>query len=194
MNTGCLFSGFWLACAMCPLFTGLRGYYSRKPFLMYSRWALIPFLLLLAGCVLTLKTSGGLSIGLAVSIVLAVAMWFVFPDYTAFGVTTASFREGLLFSLSKLNLAYEETPAGLRLPTIGADLLVIAAENEKWGVGSLRVKPWYFQRQLRDIAREMNAHYRGSTVNVNMRTFAYNFVMSGFFALMAIMLAYIRSL
>lgn len=93
------------------------------------------------------------------------------PGYSAYGVTDASFREGLLASLTKLKLTYEDTSTGLRLSTISADLRV-TAPGSRWRAGSVDMMQRGFDRVLRDIAKGMNEYYRsGAVVEVNMNCF-----------------------
>jgi hypothetical protein len=110
--------------------------------------------------------------------------------YAAYGVTDVSLREGLSASLTKLKLTYEETPTGLRLPTIGADLQV---KGPRWsGTGGVyvKMKPWYFGREMRDMAKGMNEYYRSGTVaEMNMNCFMWPLVAGGICALLALCLA-----
>ncbi len=72
-------------------------------------------------------------------------------QYSAYGVRSTSLRQGLLASLKKLNLSYEESPTGLRLPTIEADLQVTVPWS-RWGAGYVRIKQQGFEKILSEIA------------------------------------------
>lgn len=158
---------------------GLRGIATKKPFVISSRWPLGLVLLGFAPSILqpflfpTLRLgddSGMLALlpwlTPVIFIVLAVFMCFTLRGYMAFAVTDASFREGLLASLKKLDLPHEETLAALRLPSVGADLQVAV---QSWiGIGQLKMKQRKFGGLLKDISKGMNEYYQSSTVPVNL--------------------------
>ncbi len=155
------------------LVIGLRGIVFKKPFLISARWL---FILVLLGFSPGLfqflwfpKFSGGPGMLLALGwlipvmfIVILIFLYLTLRGYTAFGVTDKSFREGLLYSLRKLNLPHEETLAALRLPTIGADLQVSA---QSWmGTGQVKMKQRQFGTVLRDIVNGMNEYYQSGAI------------------------------
>jgi hypothetical protein len=91
--------------------------------------------------------------------------------YSAYGVTDASFRDGLVASLTSLNLTHDETSTGLRLLTIGADLRAKAPES-RWRAGFFDMKQPGFDRLLCEIATGINEYYRsGGRLEVNMDCF-----------------------
>ena len=149
-----LFPVLFACMALFFLVIGLRGIVLKKPFLISARWLFILVLLGFSPGMFQFawlpKFSGGPGMLLALGwlipvmfIVILVFLYLTLRGYTAFGVTDKSFRDGLLYSLSKLNLPHEETLATLRLPTIGADLQVSA---QSWmGTGQVKMK----QRQFR---------------------------------------------
>lgn len=101
--------------------------------------------------------------------IFVLRLWYLNSrGYAAFGVTDTSFREGLLHSLRKLNLPYEETFSGVKLPTLGADLQV---NIQSWaGTAELKVKERQFGTVLSDLVKEMNEYYQssvGSQVNLH---------------------------
>ena len=97
------------------------------------------------------------------SIVGDIFMYLTLRGYMAFGVTDISLREGLVASLEKLNLPYEEKLAAVRLPIIGADLQVAA---QSWiGTGQLKMKQRHVSVVLGDIVRGMNEYYQSGTVS-----------------------------
>ena len=162
------------------LFIGLRGFVTQKPFLISQRWffVLVPFLLLIPSldAALGLGAAAGVDdLGYTVFIcVCVVIMAFRVRGYAAYGVTDASLREGVLASLQKLDLPYEDTPTGLRLPTIGADLQVKGPWSSLVG-GSVKMNHRQFSRVLSDIVREMNEYYQSGTIaKVNLTHFTVN--------------------
>jgi hypothetical protein len=117
-------------------------------------------------------------------------MWVWSRGYWASGVTDASFREGLLAALKKLDLPYEESRSVtrlpsllpfrprassayeksrpvIRLPTIGADLHVTFWSEIS---STIKVEPHKFARVLEEIVKEMNDYYRSSNVQTNKAT------------------------
>ena len=153
-------------CVMALFFLaiGLRGIISRKPFLISLRWS---FLLILLGFTPSLLLAipfsgfgGGGSLWMiqwispAILLVGSIFLYFALKGYVAMGVTDVSFREGLLTSLAKLNLPYEETLGSIKLPTIGADL---QAAVQSWiGTAQLRMKQRQFNPVLKDVVNGMN--------------------------------------
>ena len=177
---GCGITAFWL------LSIGLRGVLIKKPFLISFSWYVVPAALLLVGGLAMQGVGLVASCSYAVTLIfVAVMWWFRPPGYTACGVTDGSLREGLLVSLTKLGLPYEETHDGLRLPTIGADLQV-KGPWVSWGAGTVKMRQRRFGKVLSDIVKEMNEYYRSSSVvGVNMKNFISWLVFGGFFALWA---------
>ena len=107
-----LLSGVFGVIAFRFLLVGLRGIVARKPILISQRWL---FALILVGFAPSLLNPFNLSektIGTAffvwiICAALFVFLWVFLRGYMAFGVTEASFREGLLASLRKLGIPYE---------------------------------------------------------------------------------------
>jgi hypothetical protein len=157
--------------ALWLLFLVLRGFITKKPFLMSERWGImVVSLCFLAFSLLNALTSHGMLRWFfpVLWIVLAAIPWFQPRAYVAYGVTDTSLREGLLSSLAKLNLNYEETPTGLLVPETGADLQV--RNSSWWKTGSLKMNHRKFDTLLGDIAKGMNEYYRSSPErNMNMR-------------------------
>jgi len=181
--------------ALFFLVIGLRGVVIKKPFLISARWLLVVVLLGLSPAMLqvvTLPTSGdGSGILMAVRwlvptmlIVVVIFLSFTLRGYIAFGVTDTSFRDGLLASLKKLNLAHEETLAAMRLPTIGADLQVAV---QSWmGAGQMKMKQRQFRQVLGDIAKNMNEYYQNSAdPKVNLTCCIFYVVMGVFMIVFA---------
>jgi hypothetical protein len=84
----------------------------------------------------------------------------------AFGVTDASFREGLLAVLAELQLPHEESLSVLRLPSVGTDLQVAVAA---WmGTGQIKVKRGGQRGLLAKIAKGTNGYYRHKAVPTNL--------------------------
>ncbi len=184
----CLFG----AMALFFLVIGLRGVLTKKPFLISARWLLVVVLLGFSPMMLqavTLPTGGdGSGILMALRwlvptmlIVVVIFLSFALRGYTAFGVTDTSFRDGLLASLEKLNLAHEETLAAMRLPTIGADLQVAV---QSWmGTGQMKMKQRQFRGVLGGIAKNMNDYYEYSAVPKVNLTCCIFYVVIGVFLL-----------
>ncbi|MGO9565909.1 MAG: ankyrin repeat domain-containing protein [Desulfomonilaceae bacterium] len=181
--------------ALFFLVIGLRGIVTKKPFLISARWLLVLVLLGFTPGMLqtvTLPTTGDgpgslMAIRLmlpAVLIVVLVFLSFTLRGYIAFGVTDASFREGLLASLKKLNLDCEETMSILRLPTIGADLQVAV---QSWiGTAQIKMKQRQFRKVLGDIASNMNEYYQNSAVSkMNLTSCIFYAVMGVFLIVFA---------
>jgi hypothetical protein len=174
--------------AISFLVLGLRGVVRKRPFLISRRVTSLSWVAFF--CAITV-TGEMPSWWLAVTYSALLIIWlFMGKGYVAFGVTDASLREGLLASLTKLNLTYEDTATAIRLPTIGADLQVTGPLS--WGgSGVVKMELRHFDRVLRDIAKGMNEYYRsGTAVEVNMSNFIAYLVIGGLFALLALGLAF----
>jgi hypothetical protein len=175
---------------------GLRGIVSRKPFLFSARWLFVLLLLNFVPSILQpflfLMRRVGHESGMLTNVlwlnpimftVITIFMWFTLRGYLAFAVTDLSFREGLLASLKKLELPYEEKLAALHLPSIGADLQVAV---QSWiGTGQLKMKQRKFNGLLGDIVKGMNEYYQSSTVSVNLTTCIFYVLMGVFMAVFA---------
>lgn len=182
--------------AVLCLAIGLRGIVSGKPFLISARWILVfvplafaPVVFLYAEFLLTVGESW---IQKATYVVLLFMCILAFSHsysslqgYVAFGITDISFREGLQYCLKKLDLPYEESFCGVKLPTIGADLLVTV---QLWaGTAELKIKQTQFKGVLRDVANEMNEYYRGAALTkVNLRWCIFYAVLGVVFAVLGI--------
>jgi hypothetical protein len=190
-----LFPVLFACMALFFLVIGLRGIVFKKPFLISTRWLFVLVLLGFSPGMFQFawlpKFSGGPGMLLALGwlipamfIVILVFLYLTLRGYTAFGVTDKSFREGLLYSLRKLNLPYEETLATLRLPTIGADLQVSA---QSWmGTGQVKMKQRQFSTVLRDIVNGMNEYYQSGAVSeVNLTCCIFYAVIGVFLAALA---------
>jgi hypothetical protein len=186
--------------AMASFFVaiGLRGIVSKKPFVISARWSFILVLLAFAPGMLQFAefpriVGGSGTLGMLVAlrwlmpimlIVVVIFLYLTLRGYTAFGVTDISFREGLLHSLKKLNLPYEETLSAVKLPTLGADLLVAV---QSWiGTGQLKMKQRQFSKVLSDIVKGMNEYYQSGAVSqVNLTCCIFYAVIGMFLALLA---------
>ena len=181
--------------ALFFLVIGLRGIVTKKPFLISTRWLLAAILLGLFPAMVQVVTLPRIAVGSgmveairwlspAILIVVAIFLYFTLRGYTAFGVSDISFREGLLHSLKKLNLPYEETLSAVKLPTIGADLQVAV---QSWiGTGQLKMKQRQFSTVLRDIVKGMNEYYQSGAVSkVNLTCCIFYAVIGVFLAVFA---------
>jgi hypothetical protein len=122
--------------AVFTLGTGLRGIIGKRPFLISSRWfsallalPLIP--ILLQFLLLRSRDVGELGFSRVLDwlfplmcLCVLVSSWLQMKGYLAIAVTDASFREGLLAALKKLELPYEECLSAVRLSSLDADLQV----------------------------------------------------------------------
>jgi hypothetical protein len=187
---GVIFPAFFGLMSLFFLVVGLRGVFTKKPFLISAQWLLAVALLGFAPAALApviLPSSGGGSgmlstvrwLSPTMLIVVAIFLCFTLRGYIAFGVTDTSFREALLAALGKLNLAYEETLSAMRLPTIGADLQVVV---QSWiGTGQLKMKQRQFGTVLTDIVKAMNEHYQTHSVEKMILTCCIFYVVIGVF-------------
>jgi hypothetical protein len=177
------------------LVIGLRGIVSKKPFLISARWLLALVVLgfspaMLQAVMFPRIAAGSVMVEAirwlspAVLIVVLIFLCFTLRGYSAFGVTDISFREGLLHSLTLLNLPYEETLSAVKLPTLGADLQVAV---QSWiGSGQLKMKQRQFNTVLRDIVKGMNGYYQSGAVSkVNLTCCIFYTVLGVFLALLA---------
>jgi TPR repeat protein len=181
--------------ALCLLAIGLRGMVTGKPSVFSDRW-FVCFWLLLFGPLIWQAVSSAISgdgsgcstalgwLTLAMLIGFLVFMSRMVNAYMVLGVTDTSFREGLLASLKKLNVDYEENRSVWRLPTIGVDLQVEVESLA--GTARIKVKQRQFRGVLRDIAKNMNEYYRNSVaLKVNLISYMLAVAMGVFMIVMS---------
>ncbi|HWY25209.1 MAG TPA: hypothetical protein VNX47_09835 [Nevskia sp.] len=179
------------ALAAFLLAIGLRGLIHRRPFLISSRWLfLLCVLAFLPGLRPFLAHGNAISpltwMNLAMFLIFGVAMWLVTAGYSAFGVTEASFRQGLYEALRRRGLPWEEALGGMNLPT--EDAAVQVGMHSWIGTAQIKVLPRGRASLLRDIAAGMNAYYRSATVPVNLAPCLVYAVMGGVLLVFAVML------
>jgi hypothetical protein len=175
---------FFLVIVTIPfLFIGLLGIITKRPvfipqqFLQYIVW-----IIMLPGVVDQGVAYWWVQILYVSSVIFTV---IVTRGYYVLGATDESFRTGVLASLAKLNLPYEEFSDGLRLPTLGADL-----QTTSFGGRSLRMKQRRFSSVLHSIVKEMKNYYRSSNeIEVKMGHFISYFIFGMVGALLALPLA-----
>jgi hypothetical protein len=198
-----------IMCIVIGLFgvvMGLRCIVTRRPFLISSRWHTTLLLLFWIPWFVQLFPVRDarltpdfviLLIGVGCyAIFLGFAMWKGLRGYSAYGVTRATFRDGLRAALKKLEVQHEanwsnlslrqrlsaalkeldpppeERAADLRLPSIirlsplGAELHVSV---RSWmGIGHVQIEPRKFAPKLEDIVGEMSTYYRSANVRASM--------------------------
>jgi hypothetical protein len=174
-------------CGTGYLFIALRGLITRRPFLISDRVAKLfsAFVWLIFACttipdweishwwVIVLLLSG-----LTVVLLRVRSMK---RGYAVYGVTSESLEQGLLNSLTNLNLPYEKTFGGWRLSAIGDDLELTVS---LWGIWSMTMKQRQSDSVLRDITREMSEYYRkGPLVELNTNLFIRHLDLGGVLAL-----------
>ena len=195
------------------LVVGIRGLKTQRPFLISLRWpvammfvVVIASLLLLFLFVLFMisKISQPIPLTILSSLLLSACslllsgcilliVWDAMKGFMAFGVTYTPFREGLLVTLEKLRLPYEEPltlrrlrPAlskrVIRLTSVEADLQVSMA----MGAAYLNVKQNQHYPLLREIANAMNEYFRASPVRMNIIPFALYLTPAVFLVILAI--------
>ena len=198
------------------LVVGIRGLKTQRPFLISLRWpdammfvVVIASLLLLFLFVLFMiskisKISQPIPLTILSSLLLSACslllsgyilliVWDAMKGFMAFGVTYTPFREGLLVTLEKLRLPYEEPltlrrlrPAlskrVIRLTSVEADLQVSMA----MGAVYLNVKQNQHYPLLREIANAMNEYFRASPVRMNIIPFAFYLTPAVFLVILAI--------
>ena len=177
------------------LLIGLRGVITKKPFLISAHWLLALLLLGVSSGMLQAVMLPKIVVGAgmvkairwlfpAILIVLFIFLCLTVRGYIAFGVNDVSFREGLLHSLRKLNLPYEETLSAVKLPTLGADLQVTV---QSWmGTGQLKIRQRQFGTVLSDIVKGVNEYYESGAVSkANLTCCVFYAVIGAFLALLA---------
>lgn len=172
------------------LVIGLRGIITKRPFLVSNRWLLSAMFIIFIPVILpafTFPSSVPFIIkwlNPIVFTVVLVMMCFALKGYCAFGVTDTSFRDTLIASLQQLNLPYEETLSSIRLTSIEADLQV---SIQSWvGSGVIKIKQRDHRSQLKEIVTVMNAHFRRSSVSINLTTCIFYLIMGVLMVAMSI--------
>ena len=182
--------------AFCFLLVGLRGIVAQKPTLISQRWLFALMLVWSAPSLLNPFNLSEKTVGMAFFVWITYAALFVFlwvflRGYIAFGVTEASFREGLLASLRKLGLPYEEADHSreetfytIRLPSVGAGLQVTKGPP---GVNHFRIKASQreFGSLLKDIVRGVSEQCRAGAVRVSMASCIYYVAMAAVMLVLA---------
>ena len=189
------------------LVAGLRGLKTQRTFLISSRWPLsmmlvfciplplLPFLFLFSQPITLTSLSPLLlsAYGLLMTVCILLIVCYTMKGYMALGVTYTPLCEGLLATLEKLQLPYEESlslrrlrpvlPKRLiRLTSVEADLQV-----SMWmGTVHLKVKQNQHYPLLTEIANAMNGYFCTSSVCTNMIPFAFYLITGGFMVILAI--------
>ena len=150
----------------------LRGILTKRPFLISHRWLLsMMFIGLTPVILMPFYLPGGAPsiikwFNPMICTVVLVMMCFALKGYAVYAVTDTAFREGLLTSLQKLDLPYEETLSTIRLTSIEIDLQV---SIQSWmGAGLIKVKQRGHGSLLTNIADTMNEHFRSSSTDTNL--------------------------
>lgn len=183
------------------LAVGIRGLKTRRPFLTSMR---LPLLMMLVYYISLLL----LFLFFSLSEIDPVLRWaplllcscgllalcYSMKGYMASGVTFTPFRHGLLSTLDKLRLPYEEPSSlrRLRSPLFGRTIQLKSGEAElqasMWmGAIHLKVKQSRHYPLLREIADAMNEHFRTSPVRTNMMPFALDLLMGTLFLAVGVM-------
>ena len=98
--------------------------------------------------------------------VLTVYLCLAFRGYFVFRATETALRDGVLDSLEKLGIPYEETVSRIRLTSSGADLYVLPRFS--LGLGEIRMGHRRNRALLRKIASSMSDYYDSSSVSMNL--------------------------
>ncbi len=181
------------------LVIGLRGILTKRPFVISQRWFLsIMFAVFIPTILqsLLLRLPNGFNLinwlnPLMFGFILLM-MCYQMRGYSAYAVTDTSFREALIEVLQKLQLPYEESLSLIRLTSIEADLQVSV---QGWmGTGFIKIKQRAHGSVLKEIANEMNEHFRISSVPTNMITCVFLLVMGVFMVIFAVSLLFARNI
>ena len=154
------------------LVIALRGIFTRRPFLVSSRWLLcLVFISIIPAIILYIFLPITSSFLLrwftpVLFTVILVMMYIMVKGFSAFGVSDITFREALITTLNKLQLSHEESLSSIRLSSVEADLQV---SIHSWiGTGMIKVKQREHRALLTQIVSEMNSHFRMSSTPSNL--------------------------
>ena len=163
------------------LIIGLRGIFTRTPFLLSNRWLLLFMLVSFVPGIIMPFFFSIYDMDLmdwlipAIYSVVLVMMFFALKGYAAYGVSDTTFREALLAALEKLQLPYEESLSTMKLTSIDADLQVAI---QSWlGSGVIKIKQREHRSVLSEIAAEMNRHFSLSSGPIKLITFIFYVIM-----------------
>lgn len=95
-----------------------------------------------------------------------------FPGgYIGYGVTKSLFHQGLINSLERLGIPFEETHGGINihLSSVSAHLKVLVRSRPN--TAQVIIHPRKFNFVLRDIVSGMNNYYQTANVSVNLTIF-----------------------
>ena len=169
------------------LVIGLRGIVTKKPVFIPTRRQQLFAAILILPLVVDQLSYWWVPVLYIFSVIFLV---IVTRGYSILGVTNESLRAGLSNSLTRLNLQYEDSSDGFRLPTLGTNL-----KTNTWGAsGALRMKQRRFDTILHSIVREMKEYYQSSNeIEVKMGLFISYFALGVVGALAALLLAWFPS-
>ena len=178
------------------LVVGIRGFKTRRPFLISLRWVSLTILVCAVSLMLTaaivfffvLSSSPSLHTSLSALVLSACALPIsvcsiligCLKGYAAFGAPYARFREALIATLEELELSYEEphskrrstsllSKRHIKLTSVEADLQI-----SMWpGAVHIGVKQTKKYPLLTEISNGMNRYFHLSSVRPNMIPFAF---------------------
>jgi hypothetical protein len=193
MNSSQMLSSFPLISGLMGvifLALGLRGILTKKPYIISSRWMFLIILISFSPSLLSMSTfftapsslKGSLTFSLipwmllAMYAVMLTLFWLAMQGYTAFGITDSSFREGIIDTLDKMEIPFEETLGGIYLSSIGANLKV--AIQSSMGTAQISIRPRKFNPTLNKIAKGLSNYYQTYPTSANF-TICYFYTILG---------------
>jgi hypothetical protein len=181
-----------IICGLFVMGRGLFGFTMRRPVVFPVRQFIWMFLLVIASGILVTASISVYALTEAKSILdsweflgdkvlpiiyvslilfmIVYILWRQMTGYLVWGVDKESFRDGLVYALTKLNLPFEEKVSRYRLPSLDADLRVTFEES--MGTAQMRIKPPQQNHRMKEIAAAMNEYYKETAVKINSSPFA----------------------
>jgi hypothetical protein len=182
-----LFSWFNTICAglmaLILFAVGLRGIFTRKPFLLHSSIPSVFFLLLMltniiapfdsyrAGAMGPEPLGVFLVSGVLLGTIMSLVQWrgYRMRGYQAFGIRAQVFRDCLHKALRRLNLPFHDRVLSIHLETLDTDLQV--STQDWFGMAQLRIKPLGHRATLTTIAKGLEDEFSTSMVKASMSVF-----------------------
>jgi hypothetical protein len=180
---------------------GLRGVLTKKPYIISSRWMFLAMIINFSPSILgispmfttpsSLRGDPIFSIMpwmlLGLYAIMLIFMWLAMQGYTVHGVTDTSFRTGLINTLEKLEIPFEENLGGIYLSSLGANLKVTIQSN--LGTAQINIRPRKFNNTLDNIAKNLSTYYQANPTTVNLITCYFYVVFGVLMVAMGVMFA-----
>jgi len=177
--------------ALGYLYIAIRGFATRKPFLISAQWFFLFMVPLFLPSLISpfMLRSKNIDLGLLTWVSPLFFLffigyfWKVMKGYTAYGVTDKSFRKSLLASLEKLNLKHKESLNGIYLESHD---ITLKASVFFMGMGRIRVQGKEPDKLLKKIINKMKKELAKPGTEFDIKPFFFYFGIAAIFLILTI--------